>query len=171
MDTKTNLAEQRVVLLLAVFLFLAACSARTTPPGPNAIAGAVGNTSYTLLAWDEGLRILIWTDLTGAWGSTGSGSTEDEVYREEGYAEAPDGQSFVYYLETRDGLTASFSIDDKPFDLEQGSLFLVVSSDGEIEVTQLDYDLSTLTPTNEGIEAFGQNMPAIADMMEQAGGR
>lgn len=62
-------------------------------------------------------------------------------------------------------------LDGEAYDLEQGTLFLVTANGGEVEVAQLDEELSTLTPTNEGVEAFGQNTPAIAKMMEEADGR
>lgn len=170
MDSKTKYGDWRSVLLVVAFLFLAACSGRSTAPGADIIYGTGANTAYTMLDWDEGLRILIWTDVVGDSGAGGSSSTEEDGYRLEGYALGPDGRSFDYYLETTDGISADFSIDGEAYDLAQGALFLVTGSGGEIEVTQLDQDLSAVTLTNDGIEAFGQETPAVRALIEQAGG-
>lgn len=158
----------RFTLLLVAHLFLAGCGGGTTPPGPDIVFGTVANTSYTFLDWDEGLRILIWTDVTGDAGANGGGSIEDEVYRLEGYALSPDGRSFEYGVETADGVTADFWIDGMAYDLEEGALFLVSGEGEEVEVVQLDRDLATLTATNEGVEAFGRDTAAIAEIMGQA---
>lgn len=171
LGSKGSLVPRRLALIITLLLLLVACGRKTTPPGPSTIGGKVGDSAYGLLDWDEGMRILIWTDVVGGWSSGGTGSTEEEAYRQQGHVEAHDGRSFDFYIETRDGVTADFSIDGKRYDLEEGSLFLVTSSSGTIEVMQLNDDLSTLTATNEGIEAFGRNTPSIAAMIEQGAGR
>lgn len=170
MDSVMKYGNWRLVLLVVAFLFLAACSGRTTAPGADIIYGTVANSAYTMLDWDEGLRILIWTDVVGDSGAGGNSSTEDDAYRLEGYAVGPDGRSFEYLLETTDGVTADFSIDGEPYDVEEGALFLVTSIGGEVEVTQLDHDLAAVTRTNDGIEAFGEETAAVRALIEQAGG-
>lgn len=171
MDNEMKQINKLFTLSIFAFLLLAGCSRRTTPPGPDTIGGTVGGTSYTMLVWDEGLRILIWSDIAAASTSAGGGSTEDDVYRQEGRAEAPDGRSYDYYLETSNGVTADFSIDGVPYDLQQGALFLMVTRGGETSVQQLDRDLAALPATNEGIANFGQADPAIATFIQDAGGR
>lgn len=171
MHERIRQVNKIVAIVLLALPLLSGCEPRTTPPGPNAIGGTIGGTSYTMLAWDEGLRILLWSDIVGTGGSAGSGSTEDEVYRQRGDSQAPDGRSYSYSLETRDGVTADFAIDGTPYDLEEGTLFIVTTSGERNSVRQLGVDLSAIPTTNEGIERFGQDEPAIATFIQEAGGR
>jgi hypothetical protein len=109
------------------------------------------------------LRILIWDDIVdGEHDNSGSGSTTDPVFRQSGSARAADGRGYEYALETSDGLQAAFTIDGAPYDLEQGRLFLIRTAGEGTRVQQLDMDLSGLTPTNDGIAAFGRETPEIA---------
>lgn len=157
------------IALSALIVLLAACG-RTTPPGPNAVFGAVeGMASYLLLDWKEGLRILIWDDIVdGGHDNGGSGSTTDPVFHQSGGAQAADGRSYEYSAETSDGLQADFTIDGRPYDLEQGRLFLIRTAGDGTLVQQLDLDLSRLTPTNDGINAFGQETPEIAAFIAES---
>ncbi|MGD2077240.1 MAG: hypothetical protein PVH18_02595 [Chloroflexota bacterium] len=151
------------LLLAAILVPLTACTG-TTPPGPNAVFGGVdGQASYLLLDWQEGLRLLIWDDIVeGGHHNSGSGSTTDPVFRQSGGAEAADGRTYEYALETTDGIEAEFSIDGTAYDLEQGRLFLIRTAGDGTQVQQLDLDLAGLTPTNDGIVAFGRETPEIA---------
>jgi len=154
----------KVPLALAILLLALVACGGTTPPGPNAVFGGLdGDASYLLLDWQEGLRILIWDDIVeGGHDNSGSGSTSDPVFRQSGGAQAADGRSYAYNLETTDGQQADFTIDGVPYDLEQGTLFLIRTTGDGTQVQQLDLDLSGLTPTNDGIAAFGRETPEIA---------
>jgi hypothetical protein len=156
-------------ILLVILLALVACGG-TTPPGPNAVYGGVnGQASYLLLDWQEGLRVLIWDDIVeGGHDNSGSGSTSDPVYHQSGGAQAADGRSYEYELETSDGLKAEFTIDGVPYDLEQGRLFLIRTAGDGTRVQQLDLDLSGLTPTNDSIVAFGKETPEIAAFIAES---
>ncbi len=171
MHEKTRQVNKMVAGLLLALLLFGGCGRRTTPPGPKTIGGAVGGTSYTMLVWEEGLRILLWSDVVGTADSAGSGPTEDGVYQQSGGAEARDGRAYGYSLETRDGVTADFAIDGTQYGLGEGALFLVSTEGGTNSVRQLDADLSAIPATNEGIEGFGQEEPAIATFIREAGGR
>jgi hypothetical protein len=155
--------------LIMLLLMLAACG-RSTPPGPNAVYGAaVGKASYLLLDWQEGLRILIWDDIVdGGHGYSGSGSTSDPVFHQSGDASAADGRSYEYSVETSDGQQAEFTIDGTTYDLEQGKLFLISTTGDGTQVQQLDLDLSGLTPTNDGIVAFGRETVEIAAFIAES---
>ena len=157
-----SLHHRLIPLLFIALVVLTACQIRATPPGPDTHLGVVDETGYTLFHWDEGLRIFIWDDLReGGWVSSG-GSTEDAVYRLEGLAEAPDGRSYRYILGTEDGQTASLTIADETFDVQQGRLFIVRTKRGAIEVEQLQRDLSTIPLSHDGIGAFGRADSAVA---------
>jgi hypothetical protein len=154
---------------LIMLLALVACGG-TTPPGANIISGAFeGQASYLLLDWQEGLRIMIWDDAPDAdHHSSGSGSTTDPIFYQEGGAQAADGRGYAYTLETADGIQADFAIDGVPYDLERGKVFLIrVTGDGA-QIQQLDLDLSGVSPTNDGIVAFGRETPEIAALMAES---
>jgi hypothetical protein len=79
------------LLAALVLLALPGCGGKSTPPGANVIYGSVGDGHYSFLWWQEGLRLMIWDDVDGNHGYSGSGSTEDPVYRGAGAVEAADG--------------------------------------------------------------------------------
>ena len=149
-------------IIVFLILNMVAC-AQFTPPGPNALGGSIDQTSYLLLDWPEGLRILIWDDVfEGRHGNHAESATNDHVYHQSGGARSVDGRRYEYSLETRDGLQADFTIDGSPYDLDQGKLFLIRTAGGVTQVEQLDLDLSGLSPTNAGIEDFGRQTIEIA---------
>jgi Tol biopolymer transport system component len=155
--------------LISLIIVLAACSG-STPPGPNSVSGVAGQASYLLIDWEEGLRILIWDDIPyGGHGSASSSSTSDPPFHQEGSAQSADGRSYEYSLETIDGQQADFTIDGIPYDLKQGNLFLIRTTGGATQVEQLDIDLTSLSPTNAGIEDFGRKVPQIAVLMAGSG--
>ena len=158
-------------LVLTILLFTLVACGGPTAPEPNDINGVVeGGAAYLLLDWPEGLRIMIWDDII-AHGSTYSSSTSatyDELFQQEGSAHAADGQGYEYSLETGDGLEANFAIDGVPYDLNQGRAFLIRIAGDENKVQQLDLDLSGVTPTNAGIEAFGRETAEIADFIRES---
>ncbi|MGB3715969.1 MAG: hypothetical protein WA996_16200, partial [Candidatus Promineifilaceae bacterium] len=148
-------------VLALLTIILVACG-RSTAPGPNALGGSIDQTSYLLLDWPEGLRILIWDDVfEGGHNNHTESATNDPVFHQSGSAQSIDGRRYEYSLETRDGLQAEFTIDGSPYDLDRGKLFLIRMAQGVTQVEQLDLDLSGLSPTNAGIEDFGRQTTEI----------
>jgi len=131
------------------------------PPGADAAAGTVGQASYVLLQWEEGLAAMIWHDFSAS--SRGSGSTSDPIYRYRGYAESPGGHRFDWEAQTADGKTALFDIDGTRYDLTAGRLFIVTTQDGATLVRQLDRDLSSVQTNRESIVAFAKSDPDVAE--------
>ena len=164
-------ATIRLGLLAAlVLLVLPGCQGRSTPPGANVIYGSVRDGHYTFLWWQEGVRLMIWDDVDGNHGYSGSGSTDDPVYRGAGAVEAVDGSGYTYELETTDGETASFTLAGDSYDLANGALFLVTSKEGAIRVVQLQRDFSALETTNAAVEALAGSDEDIAAFVAAAGG-
>jgi hypothetical protein len=156
-------------LFLTVGL-LVGCSPKSTPPGANSIYGGVDVARFSYHYWEEGLSILIWHDLSyGGEGCSGTGSTEDPVYRLECDVESADGQSFSWKVHTRDGVTADMWIEDQSYDLSQGNMFLVSSGDDGIQVDQLQRDFSELEPDVETISASSYSDPDVADFIARIG--
>ncbi len=155
-------------LPISVFFifFLVACSSASIPPDPNSIGGVVEGAGYLLIDWQDGQRILIWDDIpNGNHGAASSSSTSSPPFQQEGSAQSGDGRHYEYSLESIDGQQVDLTIDGVPYDLEQGKLFLVHTAGGVTQIEQLDLDLASLSPTNEGIIEFGRLIPEIAAMI------
>ena len=155
--------------LLLIAGFISSCSPKSTPPGANSIGGSVDGIIYSYHYWEEGLAILIWHDFSyGAESCSGTGSTEDPVYRLECAVEALDGRRFSWEVHSSDGLTAAMWIDDTSFDLSQGTMFLVSSQDNGTQVIQLQRDFSELEPDNETISAMAISDSDVANFIDSA---
>lgn len=114
---------------------------------------------------------MIWDNVDGNHGYSGSGSTEDPVYHGAGNIEAADGSGYTYELETTDGQTASFTLDGKSYDLADGALFLVTNQGDTNRVVQLEKDFSGLDTTNAAVEALALGDDEdIAEFVAEAGG-
>lgn len=79
-----------------------------------------------------------------------------------------DGRDIDWSCATRDGRTGHVVIDGQKFDLAQGGLFLILTSDPPTRVEQLALD-PALLPENPGPEPFtelGKSNPKIATFLE-----
>jgi hypothetical protein len=155
--------EGILILLAALLVVFSGCTPEHTPPGADVEVGTFEQTSYTLVRWKEGLAILIWHDLVlDSASSHNPRSTTDPVSRVEGYAESKDGHRLEWKAHTTDGKTAQFWIDEVPYDLSDGTLFIVTIANGKLEIAQLQRDLSDVQPGREGCLAFAQSDPDLA---------
>ena len=154
------------VWLLLIASFLISCSPGSTPPGASSIGGGMDGARFSYHYWEEGLAILFWHDFVrGEEGCTGSGSTEDPVYRLECDVESGDGRSFTWKVHTQDGMTAEMWIDGQRHDLTQGNMFLVSTGEAGFQVEQHQRDFSRLEPSNDAILALASNDPDIANFI------
>lgn len=162
---------RKISFSLWVFIIagiLLGCSPKSTPPGANSVYGGLDVARFSYHYWEEGLAILIWHNFTyGGEGCSGSGSTEDPVYRLVCDVESADGQSFSWKMHTQDGIKADMWIDDESYDLSQGNMFLVRAQDGGIQVGQYQRDSSKLEPTVENINALSTSDPDVSDFIER----
>jgi hypothetical protein len=167
MQARNDLVKRELkgmfVLLIALLVAFSGCTPEHTPPGADVDLGTFEKTSYTFLRWKEGLAIMIWHDFVlDSAGSHGPSSTTDPVYRAEGYAESKDGHRLDWKAHTTDGKTAQFWIDDVPYDLTDGTLFIVTIANGKPEIAQLQRDLSDVQPGRESCLAFARGDPDLA---------
>jgi len=99
----------------------------------------------------DGLAFLILTDFVasspGRSGGKGKGS---EKY--EGQQKAPDGQKVEWQCETTDGKTGKMIINGSSYELSKGSLFLVSTRGGKVEVRQVQRNLLKVKPDQESVE-------------------
>jgi hypothetical protein len=130
------------VALLTTLLGLSACVRKTLPPEPNIADGGLltpegfGRAHFWLLQWSEGLSITIVDDIEGEHQSSSSGSTQDPVSRVRGSARGHEGQHITWRVETTDGKGALFFLNEQLYDLSQGTLFLIKTSGGSVQVRQ-----------------------------------
>lgn len=160
------------VLFLLVAGFFSGCTMKSTPPGASSVGGMVGEAVYSYHYWVEGLGILIWHDLShGGEACSGTGSTEDPVFRLACSAEGLDGRSLEWMVHTTDGITAEMWINGQNIDLSEGNMFLIRTQGEAFEIVQLERDLSGIGSDNAAIEALATDDPDVAAFVDLAGAR
>lgn len=161
-----------IVPLLALFLGLSACASNTTPPGANIIFGSLiapagFGGSYTRLEWKEGLSISIVDDSQGAHESSGSGSTEDLIWQGQGTISSEHGPDIAWRIETTDGKTAKFLINEQPYDLAQGTLFLIKTNNGSPQIVQHQSRRNGSCSDDESCRQLFNQDPAVLQFMQE----
>jgi hypothetical protein len=163
---KLDLKKVFVLLATLLMTMVSGCRTRTTPPGADIVAGVFEQAGFEFLRWEEGLAIMIWHDFLGDSGafseSQGSAFSTDPVYKLEGYAASGEGHRFEWAVQTQDGQTAQFWLDERLYDLADGALFIVTLKEGRVDVTQLDRELSGVQPNYDSCLAFAQGDPDVA---------
>jgi hypothetical protein len=159
-----RLKSHILLFVLSGFLF-AACSPASTPPGPDMAAGVYIQSGYEFYRWEEGLTLMIWFNGAKSSACSSSSSTSDPVFVLRCHALTRNDVRFDWLLETEDGITANFSIDDQSFDLENGKLFLIRTSSGEAEVLQIERNLSSVRPDADSIIEFSLDDPVIQEFI------
>ncbi len=150
------------MLLMSTFV---GCS-KSTAPGADMAGGVFEESSFTFMKWKEGLTLMIWYEALASSNSHGSSSTESSVYTLEGYTESDDGIRIEWNLETSDGKTAEFAIDNTSYNLSEGSLFIISKTIETPSVVQLNHDLSGVRPNYDSCVAFGKSDPDVASFIE-----
>jgi len=148
-----------------LILTFVGCS-KSTAPGADIAGGVFEESSFTFMKWEEGLTLMIWYEALASSNNHGSSSTESSVYTLDGYTESEDGIRVEWNLETSDGKTAEFAIDNTNYDLSEGSLFIISGTIDAPTVMQLNHDLSGVRPNHDSCVAFGKRDPDVASFIE-----
>jgi hypothetical protein len=161
-----------IVPVLPIFLGSSACASKMTPPGANMIFGILSTPegsggSYTLLQWEEGLSISIVDDSQGGHESSGSGSTEDPVWRGQGSIGSANGEGIAWRVETTDGKTAQFLINEQPYDLTQGTLFLIKTNNGSPQIVQHQNRHNGSCSVDESCQQLLKQDPAVLQFIQE----
>jgi hypothetical protein len=135
---------------IALVISLVGCGTRTTPPGPTTIGTSAPGMSITFLRWKEGLMVLFVDNVKGSHRSGGSGSTDNPVHTQRGSAGDADAGGYQWQLQTTDGKSANCRINGKEYDLSKGTLFVIQATGEQVEVHQLQRDLSNIPLNAEG---------------------
>ena len=145
-------------MIIILGFALTACSQTEKVPDPETASGVYIHAGFEYYHWEEGLRLMIWHDGVN---HLSCASTTNGHYEIECSGESFDNHAFAWRLETNDGKNAQFTIDDHPFDLNEGNLFIIRSSSRDSEVKQLKRDLSNVQADAGGVTAFGLSDPDI----------
>ncbi|HUG69517.1 MAG TPA: hypothetical protein VMM76_17330 [Pirellulaceae bacterium] len=170
-----NTTRFRTFLLLFMCAALAqGCSRTTVPrtaPAPQTVSGMTRDrTSYTLLKWNEGLAIMLvdHCDVHHMSGSSDTGEpnrrTGDAHWWDEDSKEWQGG--YEWQLETTDGRTAVFTVNNVKYDLSQGAVFRIDINGYEATVKQLDHDLSNIQPNRTSCDNFVTADPELIKAAE-----
>lgn len=160
---KHRLLSIHVSLIVFVGANLSACSHTATLPEPQTASGVYVHSGFEYYRWEEGLRLMIWHD--GINHVSCSTSTNNRRYEIECNAIAYTNNSFEWHLETNDGITAKFIIDDHLFDLSDGNLFIATSLGEDTEVRQVKRDLSEVQANAESVTEFGLSDPVVLEFI------
>lgn len=157
-------------LIVLACLNLGGCISQT-PPGPSIYANTIEHASCTFYVWQQGLRLMLWTDIIDSTNHDGASRAGDPVYRQTDFAQAQDGRKLEWQLETTNGITATLQIDTQQPDLADGTLFLVKTAGGSIQTQQLTYDLASLPSTTESCQQLANDNPAVSAFIQEATGQ
>ena len=157
------------IFAILMILISAGCSPVSTPPAPSMVGGAYVRAAYEYFHWQEGLDIMIWYDAAQSSSCDSSGSTSEKTHVVHCQAFYESGRSLDWQIETSDGLTAKFVLDNNQFSLSDGNVFVVSTAQDPPEIRQFQLDLSVVKPENESIIEFGLNDPDIAKFIQSAG--
>lgn len=157
-----------VMLFLATILFwgMFACSSGSTPPAPDMAAGVYDNVAYEFFHWEEGLNVMIWHDAIRSSTCNSSGSTSDPVHTVDCYAASTEDLQFDWQIKTVDGMTGEFTINDEPYDLSAGAIFIVSIADGVTDIQQFQGNLTNVNPDHESIVAYGMSDKDIKQFID-----
>ncbi|MCA8987207.1 MAG: hypothetical protein KDA78_06180 [Planctomycetaceae bacterium] len=124
----------------------------TSDPIPGIDAASV--SEVTLYAGPpEGVSFVVWSDLPNSRSGNGGGGARDgAAYK--GYHRAKDGRRIDIKAESRDGKTATISIDGVSYDLAKGGLLLVSTQQQPAIVKQVNLDLKTVPNGQEALSRF-----------------
>ena len=134
-------------------------------------ATSVGDTcvQHVSIRSDGRISLLIWSDLTDKGGS----SSEADLFGSsaEGLFSSADGRRVDWSWKAPKERGGDFQINGISHDLANGTLFLVSTKGGQVQVTQLDVDLSKVQSDKQGFEAFANTQPKVAKFIGEAAGQ
>jgi hypothetical protein len=136
------------------------------PQSPAGLSMAIGRGSLAFYRWKDGPTVIICCDIQGGSGSMGeSFSGPPWVRKETGSLASPDGRRCDWELETTDGRHVTVHLDNKEYDLQKGTVFLVKTKGGKTEVEQFSRDLSSVQPDNESCKEFARKDSAMSTFL------
>ena len=162
--TKLRPPSQTWLISILLLLISWSCAPTPTAPGPVGAAGVYIHTGFEHYVWEEGLRLMIWIEEIKS--SSCNTTTNGQRFVMSCHAISHDDIHTAWHLTTSDGKTGDFSIDNQPYDLADGNLFLLAGSGGGMRVRQVRRDLSGVQPQASSVTEFGLADPAIQELIQ-----
>ena len=144
-------------LLIVGITFGAGCAGRSSPPGPSNMTGMIDGAGYTYHNWSDGLQVLMIHDTPNGFFCEGEGGTSSTIYLLECTADALDGRTLQWKIETPDGQSADVVGAGEAFTLDRDGVFLVHTTESGSEVRLIWRDLSGMAFENERVQDFIQS--------------
>lgn len=165
-----NSTRFRTFLLLFMCAALAqGCNRTTAPPAapvPQTVAGMTRDrTHYRFLKWNTGLVIMLVDHCDAS--SMGSSNDSGKPYRCTGTAHWLDRDSnewkvgYEWALDTTDGQTAAFTINNVEYDVSKGAMFRIDVNGDKATVHQFDQNLSNIQPDTQSCDHFVAATPEL----------
>jgi hypothetical protein len=109
----------------------------------------IGRTpKLKFLRWQQGLNLVLVDDVFGIRGC------EWDFYSAAGSVSDEHGTGYEWRLDTPDGRTATFRINNKEYDLSKGALFVIKANEDKVDIHQLSRDLAALPFDTGTLKAF-----------------
>ena len=139
------------------------------PPASTDYTSTIGNGTMSIIHGYDGLSILICSDIAGgsSMSTTMTGSSPP-VQKSVGYAASQDERRLDWLIEKRNGQKTTCRLNNKDFDLQKGTLFLVKTKGGETKIDQLTQDLSEVSPDTESFTDFAKKNSEVSALLEVA---
>jgi len=160
--------RMRILLVMLPCLIVSACSGSTTPPSPESVAGVYVQAGYEFYRWEEGPALMIWHD--GIQLSDCTSRTNEQILVMDCHALSEDDYRFDWSLETKDGKTVDFFLNEQEFDLADGDLFVITTSGGDMNLRQLQRNISKVQANTEQVIEFGLAEPAVQKLYQVTSG-
>ena len=128
------------------------------------IGGKLGEfaqrTRLTALVSDQRLVFMVWSNVSGSGGGSGSSDTQGG-YRMYGFHKAPDGTQLIIEAETEDGVTGTVRVGDREFETPNINVVLAMRIRGQAknavyEYRQIQHNEVLDGPLSEGLLKLGQ---------------
>lgn len=113
-----------------------------------------------------GVPFVIWSDTSNSSSHGGGTPGGGASYEEE--QQTADGRVITIAAETIDGITATLTIDDTPYDLQRGSLFLISTQNGTLAVKQIEFDVVGFPTDYDPLRQIADENPKIGEFFRSA---
>ncbi len=107
----------------------------------------------------EGLSFVIWSDLSSNTKVDGNSATDGASY--EGYQAGKDGMRINFSAKTTDGVTGSLNIGEIEYQLTDGAVFLISTTQEPPVIERIKLDLSKFPKTQEEITEYAKTNQEI----------
>lgn len=134
-------------------------------PTPRSISSNkdMNGLHFTFDKWDQGLTVMFVDNVHG--GTDRNGKMDGSTYSKRTSVRRAGGVGYDWVLTTADGKSAELIINEVPYDLRAGALFVVQTDGQNVVVHQLSHDLSMLNYDLAECTSFVNNNREIIELL------